>query len=101
MFLYYARLNKRAEAVEPTRTDLEPSLALSILHNGPVHFEGRKVAALVTDGFDSDLLAGLKKALDKEGATLEFIAPTIVGVKASDGLWIEANQKIDGGPSVL
>jgi catalase len=92
---------KRAEAVEPTRTDLEPSLALSILHNGPVNFEGRKVGALVTDGVDSDLLAGLKKALDKEGATLEFIAPTIAGVKASDGLWIEANQKIDGGPSVL
>jgi catalase len=43
----------------------------------------------------------MKKALDKEGATYEFIAPTIAGVKASDGSNIPANQKIGGGPSVL
>jgi catalase len=90
-----------AEAAEPTRTDVEPSPALSILHNGPVSFEGRKVGALVTDGVDSDLVNALKKTLDKEGATLEFVAPTIAGVKASDGSWIEANQIVDGGPSVL
>ena len=56
---------------------------------------------MVTDGVDSDLVAALKKALDKEGASYEFIAPTITGVKASDGSMIEGNQKIDGGPSVL
>ncbi len=94
------QMPKRTEPTEP-RTDLEPSPALSILHNGPVNFEGRKVGALVTNGVHTDLLTALKKALDKEGATLEFIAPTIAGVKASDGSWIEANQKIDGGPSVL
>ena len=94
------QMPKRTEPTEP-RTDLEPSPALSILYNGPVNFEGRKVGALVTNGVHTDLLTALKKALDKEGATLEFIAPTIAGVKASDGSWIEANQKIDGGPSVL
>jgi catalase len=56
---------------------------------------------LITDGVDSALLNDLKKALVKEGATLEFVAPTIAGVKSSDGSLIEANQKIDGGPSVL
>jgi len=43
----------------------------------------------------------MKKALDKEGTTYEFIAPTIAGVEASDGSIIPANQKIGGGPSVL
>jgi catalase len=90
-----------AEAAEPTHTDVEPSPALSILHNGPVSFEGRKVGALVTEGVDSNLVNALKKTLDKERATLELVAPTIAGVKASDGSWIEANQIVDGGPSVL
>ena len=56
---------------------------------------------MVTDGVDADLLDGLKQALRKEGAMLELVAPKVGGVKASDGSWIEAQQKIDGGPSVL
>ena len=43
------------------------------------------------------LLKALKAALEKEGATFEIIAPKIGGVKASDGSWIPADQKIDGG----
>jgi catalase len=95
------QMPKPAEAAKSTLTDLEPSSALSILHNGPLTFEGRKVGALITDGVDSALLNDLKKALVKEGATLEFVAPTIAGVKSSDGSLIEANQQIAGGPSVL
>jgi catalase len=99
--LGFQKLPKRAEPAMPTRTDLEPSPALSILLNRPTKFEGRKVGALVTDGVNSDLITALDKALGKENATIEFIAPTIAGVRASDGSWIEADQKIDGGPSVL
>ena len=32
---------------------------------------------------------------------LEIVAPHVGGVEASDGSWIAAVQKIDGGPSVL
>ena len=32
---------------------------------------------------------------------MEIVAPMVGGVKASDGSWIEAKQKIDGGPSIL
>jgi catalase len=95
------KIPKLAEPAKPTRTDLQPSPALSILLNCPATFEGRKVGALMTNGVESALLMGLKKALDKESAALEFIAPTIAGVRASNGSWIEANQKIGGGPSVL
>ena len=85
----------------PTRQDLDPSPALSIVANGPERFEGRKLGILVSDGSDAGLLKALKAALDKAGATYEIIAPKVTGVKASDGSWIEADQMIDGGPSVL
>jgi catalase len=91
----------KADAAKPTRTDLKASKALSILLNVHETFEGRKVGMLVTDGVDSEVVAAMKKTLDKEGATFEFIAPTIAGVRASDGSTIEANQNIGGGPSVL
>ena len=91
----------KAETTKPTRTDLKPSKALSILLNAHETFEGRKVGMLVTDGVDANLVGALQKALAKEGATFEVIAPTIAGVKARDGSIIPANQKVDGGPSVL
>ena len=89
-----------ADAAKPTQ-NLKKSSALSILLNGPDSFKGRKMGALVTDGVDSKILEALKAALKKEGALLEIVAPKVGGVKASDGSWIEAAQKIDGGPSVL
>ena len=92
---------KAADAAKPTREDLKKSPALSILLNGPKSFAGRKVGALVTDGVDINILESLKAALNEEGALLEIIAPKVGGVEASDGSWIEAAQKIDGGPSVL
>ena len=74
------------------------SPALSILLNGPTSFDGRKVGALVTDGVDINILTALKTALEEEGALLEIVAPHVGGVEASDGSWITAAQKLDGGP---
>ena len=42
----------------PTRQDLEPSQALSIVERGPKRFEGRKLGILVTDGVDAMLVNG-------------------------------------------
>jgi catalase len=89
-----------ADAARPPK-DLKQSPALSIQLNGPKSFKGRKVGALLTDGVDIKLLESLKSALRDEGALLEIVAPKVGGVQASDGSWIEAKQKIDGGPSVL
>ena len=88
-------------AALPTRTDLEKSPALSILLNGPESFKGRKVGALVTDGVDGKLLDALRTALDAEGAQLKIVAPMVGGVEAADGTWVEADEKIDGAPSVV
>ncbi len=90
-----------APAAVPTRKDLKESPALSIILNGPESFQGRKVGALVTDGADADLIKRLQAALKKEGAMLQFVAPMVGGIEASDGSWIEADEKIDGGPSLL
>jgi len=90
-----------ADAAVPTRQDLEPSPALSIVQNGPERFEGRKLGILVTDGTDAALVKALKAALGKAKASFEIIAPRVTGVKAADGSWIDADQMIDGGPSVL
>ena len=95
------KMPKPADALVATRQDLDPSPALSIVANGPDRFEGRKLGILVSDGSDSDLLKALESAIDKAGATYEIIAPKITGVKASDRSWVEADQMIDGGPSVL
>lgn len=90
-----------ADAAVPTRQDLPPSPALSIVKKGPQRFEGRKLGILLTDGFDAKLVQALQKALLVEKATFEIITPTVGGAQASDGSFIEGHQMIDGGPSVL
>src|SRR4029077_16530852 len=92
---------KPADAAMPTRQDLDASPKLSIVENGPQLFEGRKLGIRVTDGTDAALVKAFQRALAKEGAAFEIIAPKVGGAKASDGSWIEADQMIDGGPSVL
>ncbi|WP_447598206.1 catalase [Nitrospira sp. Nam80] len=90
-----------ADAARPTREDLRKSPALSIFLNGPNSFKGRKLGLLVTDGMNLEIFTSLQAAVEAEGAILEIVAPQVGGVKASDGSWIEAAQKLSGGPSVL
>jgi catalase len=95
------KMPKPADAAMPTRQDLEPSPVLSIVEKGPNRFEGRKLGIMVTEGADAVLLKALKSALSEAGASFEIIAPQVTGIEASDGSWVDADQMIDGGPSVL
>ncbi len=90
-----------APSARPTRTDLAPSPALSILANPPGTFAGRTVGALVSKGSDSAALRALRRALDAEGATLVVIAPTVSGVSEADGTAIAVDERLGGAPSVL
>jgi catalase len=92
---------KPADAAKATQKNLKQSRALSIALNGPKSLKGRKIGALVTGQVDINILKALQAAANGEGAMVEIVAPTIGGVQASDGSWIEAVQKIEGGPSVL
>ena len=96
-----ASLPAPAKAARPTIMDLPASDALSILKNGPTSFKGRKLGILLSDGASAELFNGLVKALDKNGALYEVIAPKIGGVTLSDGTLVAAKHKIDGGPSIL
>jgi catalase len=87
-------------ARKPVR-DLTASPALSILANGPDSFAGRKIGILVTDGVDGDKLDEVKSAAEQAQVNVELIAPAVGGVYDSDGNHAPADQKIDGGPSVL
>ncbi|KRB49213.1 catalase [Rhizobium sp. Root708] len=99
--LGFKSMPKPADAAMPTRQDLEPSPALSIVERGPKRFEGRKLGILVTDGVDAKLLKSLTSAITKAKAVVEIVAPKVGGVTASDGSLIVAHHMIDGGPSVL
>ncbi len=94
-------LPRPVDAARPTRDDLKASPALSILLNQPETFSGRKIGVLVSDGADAALLTALEKAAKKEGAKVAYVAASVGGVKTSDGSWLEADEKIDGGPSVV
>ncbi len=95
------KLPKPAKAAMPTRTDLKPSDALSIVKNGPKVFKGRKVGVLLTDDADAALFNAVKAAVEAQGSIVAVIAPKIAGAKLSDGSLIPADEKIEGGPSVL
>lgn len=91
--------NKVAAAREPI-TDLAESPALSIVKNGPDSFKGRKLGIYIAEGGDADIVAALKEAAEDAGAMVEIVAPHVAGAKLSDGKLMEADEKIDGGPSV-
>jgi len=90
-----------ARAQQPTRMDLPPSDALSIVKRIPGTFEGRKLGILVTDGAPAALVTALIERVKAIKAVYEVVAPHIAGAELDDGTLVEAKQKIDGGPSVL
>jgi catalase len=90
-----------AQAALPTRDDLAPSDALSILKNPPASFAGRKVGVLLSDGADAQLVAAVQAAVEAEGALVELVGPRVGGVELSDGSRLPVHHKIDGGPSVV
>ena len=95
------KLPQAAEPARPVVMNLKKSPALSIIGNAKGTFQGRKIGVLVTDGSDDTLLKALIKAVKAEGAMMEFVAPKVGGFTCSAGELHEAQQKVNGGPSVL
>ncbi|WP_339638380.1 catalase, partial [uncultured Sulfitobacter sp.] len=92
------------EPAKPARepiTDLPPSDALSILKNPPNTFAGRKLGLFLTEGADASIVEALEKTFADEGAMVAIVTPHIQGVTLSDGSTRAADEKIDGGPSVV
>lgn len=92
------------DAAEPALapiTDLPVSDALSIIKNGPDSFAGRRLGILVADGSDAETVKALQDAMQEVGAQPMIVAPKVGGATLSDGSVLEADEKVDGGPSVL
>jgi catalase len=92
------------DAIPPAREtdpDLTPSPALSIVRNGPESFAGRKIGVLVSEGFDSTQLTTVQTAAASREVVCEVIATRVGGAVAADGSRVQADQMIDGAPSVL
>ncbi len=81
--------------------DLPTSAALSLIANDAMTLKGRKAGILLTDGFDSALLATIQTALKKEKAAVALIAPKIGGATSEDGVLQEVDFSLSGGPSVF
>ncbi len=90
-----------APATRPTRTDLPPSPATSILAKAKPTLMGRVVGCLIADGSDAAAVAGLRKAVVAAGGKLKIVAPKVGGAKSASGTLIEADFQLAGGPSVL
>jgi len=90
-----------ATPLQPVNHQLKTSPALSILLNGPKRFSGRKLGILVTEGADAMLIKALESAIHLEKSTIEIIAPTVAGIRLDSGDELQAQQCIEGGPSVL
>ena len=97
-------MEKLPEKIKPARqpiTDLKASDALSMLKNPPGTFAGRKLGIYIAEGADEKIVKALKSKAKAAGAMVAIIAPHIGGAKLSDGKVMEADEKIDGGPSVV
>jgi catalase len=92
---------KPAPAAQPVNKNLAPSNALSIQLNAANTFKGRVIGALVSDGTDATILAGLREAVISEGALLKIIAPRIGGVMDNAGSLHAVDERLGGAPSVL
>ncbi len=91
----------QTEAVTPAVTprDLPASPSLSMVVKHPATLKGRKAGVLLTDGFDAALLALVQSAFKKENARVALIAPKIGGAIGNDGVVVEPDFALSGGPS--
>ena len=60
-----------------------------------------RVAILVSDGADGELIARLKKATVAAGASVKIVAPKVAGVRLASGKALAADGQLAGTPSVL
>jgi catalase len=90
-----------AEQITPAIAprDLAASPSLSLIAKAPQTLKGRKAGILITDGFDASVLSALQAAFKKEKARVALIAPKIGGATGNDGVHVDVDFALSGGPS--
>lgn len=82
-------------------TLLGNNVADRMLARAPTTLGGRRIGALVADGFDVDVVSKLRVAAEEAGAMFELVAPYARMTRASDGTTVIADHVIQSGPSVI
>jgi catalase len=93
----------QADQITPAREpiDMEESAALSLIKKAQPTLQGRKIGVLVTDGVDAADIDRLRKAVEKEGATLVVIAPKAGGATSKQGELLPADHALSAAPSIF
>jgi catalase len=84
-----------------TAQDMKPSAALSIIGNAKHTLQGRCIGILVDDGSDAKQVAALRKAAEREQASVKIVAPKVGGATLSDGKRLPADGQLAGTPSLV
>ena len=94
----------RLPAAAPTPTAIRnfpPSPALQIIGKMPETLQGRTVGFLIADGTEADVIAILRKSVEREGARVKIVASTLAGARLSNGKMLAADGQLAGTPSVI
>ncbi|WP_081803681.1 catalase HPII [Halotalea alkalilenta] len=89
-----------ASKEELGKSSLDASPALSLLARKPDGIKFRKVAVLISDGFDAEQLAAVVQKLEAKGAAATLIAPSMAPVTGDDGKQLAPDAMLNGLPSV-
>ena len=91
------------KSVQPVKvkSSLSKSDALSMDKTVKNTIKSRKIAALISDGFDSSQLTAMKKALMAQGALLKTVATKMGSIISSDGKSVVADFSFLTTASVL
>ncbi len=81
--------------------NMKTSPALSILGKAKPTLKGRCIGLLVSDGADAGIVNSVQKAAAAAGAKVKVIAEKISGAELSNGTVLNADFRVDGGPSSL
>jgi catalase len=90
-----------APPVKVTPQDMPPAEEVRIIGRMKPTLRGRCIGILIDDGSDAATVAAVRKAAEKEGATVKIVAPKIGGATLSNGTLLPADGQLAGTPSVL
>lgn len=63
--------------------------------------KGRKIAAVIADGYDCRVLDAIRQEAESEGALLETVAPRLGEIRSSKGRMVQADKTLSTTHSVL
>ncbi len=82
------------------KNNIEKSAALSMAGTVKNTIKTRKIAFLLDNGFEAKTVSALKNKLEKEGATVEFVAASMAPVTASDKSSVTPDHSLTSTASV-